>query len=364
MSSICRYKLLTLIAVVFSLASCGLFEQESSTIISIKDYQSRIFRLLKIDSGVKEQANHQLSQAFYYPNRRLLKIELTPIKVKWADFFSTIDCPVLQQIISQKNSQLGRSADALNQLVHELSFHEAYANCDLKLERLSDEWQQGILQKQSEFKAIVFNSTWASRYWQKTFFSVNKNNNLEQSNQTALQALASLRIEITKVNQLVKQSVHAGSKQTSTLDIDKVFAAFKELEIRTGTLGGLMNDGIRINDYLKQITEQLTLHANSICPQGVSTKQAEYLFNVLRKFFLKDVQNRVQTNIHNLNELEIELRHWQQLFDIHWPASLDTVFYLNAPNLLSEQLTDSVRQHVDVWQTLGKNCGMSIHDTL
>ncbi len=309
---------------------------------SALDYQQRLYRLLDFD------AEPLTFDALSYPDKRQLAQPVEPVPIRWSDFFSTVNCGQLQQLIAEKNSQLGRVMEPATELFYEVSVRSELQLCTEQLSRLSADWQHAIRKKEKQFPAKVWSNTWGSDYWQQMMSSATHKSAVSKTTVSELvSALAQLRIAL---------------KQSAS-DKKRWYQPFHEMERHQGVIGSLLFEAQGQWKVMQATNTALSEKVNRVCPQSIPTKTSDYLFNVLTRFYTSNLQRRQAELLEALIMLENEFAQWTHVFpndNRQFDAWLGYTLKHDSPERLSRRLTDSVRQHIELWKSLGEHCGRSI----
>ncbi len=308
----------------------------------VVDYQKRLYTLLDVDTNPLE------SETLPYPEKRQLKRPVKPVPINWSDFFSTIHCGRLQSIIAEKNSQLGRVMEPATDLFYEVSVSVEIRKCAEQLSDQSDEWQRAIVLKREQFTSKAWNNTWGSDYWQR------------------LMSTSSLQTEVSKSS--VSELVSALSQLRNALvnkesAKDNWYRPFSAIEAKQGVVGSLVFEAQGHWAAMQAINRVMSERIDSVCPQSVKTQTSDYLYNVLTRFYTAKVQRRQAELLEALIMLENEFEQWTSFFpdnNARFDSWMNNTLKRDSSNRLSLRLTESIRQHIEHWKTLGKFCNQSI----
>lgn len=370
--------------VLLTLVSC---QSEPPELRILVDYQARIKRLLDIDDNREKVTDDSVLIPINYPESRALKRPVKSISIGWRDFFASLDCPSMQTLIGQRNTVAGKHPDDAVALLYELQLKHAWHHCRVKAnqfsnqlpekppknssEKLPDKLKLQLNKKLTQFDREVWNRTWAGNYWQ-TLFSNNRNR--DEFNQSSVLKVISAMRQIRRAVQV---------KPEKNVNRNELYSAFKTIEQSKGRLGQLIFLITEHDRVLRQTNRLLTLRVDSICPQNIKTRQAEYLARVLNKFYLSKVQRQQNKLIESFQQLKTELLQWQPFFPNkksmqndhfnHWQQWLYSVtgstdragadqigFGEELGKGLDKRLVDTIKQHVVIWQKLANQCRLNL----
>ncbi|NVJ50441.1 MAG: DUF3080 family protein [Gammaproteobacteria bacterium] len=304
------------------------------------DYAERVQRLLQQDAPAIELVQSR------YPSKVQLRVEIASVAIDWSDFFATLDCPQLQQLISERNSATGRQMDAMTSLLYELDFHFLVEQeCRAGAALSSTTWRDALRQKKQQQPQAKWNATWAGEYWQLAFSL--------SSAQAQHQPVSAPKV-IAAMAQIRQISQHYHPRQRADL-----IAAFKTIEMNKGALGELVLDLRYTEALLNHMNQQLAQAQATVCRSQKPTQQALFLKNVLWKFFINQAQRTLQQELQALHQLEQEVALQRQQFAGVWPRQNDYLALFMEPTL-AQRIEQLSKQHVAKWQALAKSCNMSM----
>lgn len=388
---------LPFIIALLSLVSC---QSEAPELSSLLDYQARMKRLLEVDDEFNSRTNSKKEQGealligVDYPEPRQLKRPVNNISIGWRDFFASIDCPSLQALIGQRNTPAGKHPDDATALLYELQLKRLWLHCSIKMKQLPDQLRSPLENKLKQFDREVWNRTWAGNYWQKLF---SNNRNRQAFNKAAVSKVV---LAIRQIRQAVQ------AKPDQTINHADIYSAFKIIEKNQGALGQLIFLLTEHQQTMERINHWLEQKMTSICPQKITTTQSKYLVGVLQKFYFTSVQRQQSELTESFQQVRQELLQWSMFFpkkptsnkttfqqwhrwqqwslgergfkkldlkktDSIKPDTLKIDSIKRAPKNtvqdnnkgLASRLVSTVKQHVTIWQTFGKQCQLTIRPT-
>lgn len=308
---------------------------------SLSDYQQRIYRLANIEPDTPIEA-----KAFLFPPKSQLQIEETRVSANWSDFFSSVDCPELQQLISERNSATGKRMEAMTRLLYEFQLLRLWQyQCQMDSQEFSEDWLQAFNDKQNQLPKVIWNTTWASDYWQKAFSNSTLGaRNDPVSSQQTLAAMAQIRQQVASVE---------------GFESHQVVLSFKHIEDNKGALGELLREMQFAESFFQKTNQILQEKLPLVCEYQKNSLTAQHLANVLNKYFVKHSQSLLNQHLHQLKALEKEALQWQILLPQQW-SNLSSVSDLTSKPLLSQRVTEGVRQHVKIWSDFSTQCNVNL----
>lgn len=329
-------------------------ENKNSNIEALEDYRQRIHNILDLQSD--PQTIHASNfEAVSYPSKRKLTVTIPEVKITWSDFFNLNDCNQLQQVVAQRNNQLGKNMEAATRLLYEVNLLKSFSHCQQQNTELSEEHLKAFQIKQTEFPDNVWNNTWASDYWQSLFSHRHKHR------ATSKAEISHLISGISSVRQQISLRLETKSGKASS---DEWYKAFQLIENSQGLIGSLSYELQSHINLLNKINIELDSSKEKVCRGNKSSKEFEYLWNVLNKFYLTDIQKRQGELIAMVSDLTMEFSEWEVFFPAQ-PSSPDSAlfsdwyqstFRQDSDVNLIEKLKSQIKRHVFIWQELQRIC--------
>lgn len=330
------------IILLFSVFLCACGQPAADE--AYRDYLQRLARTLNTDMpGVTPESIQR------FPARRQLKRIEPDIEMGFLAFLQLKSCN-LQQLIAQRNSSLGKVMPDSQRLIYEHTLMQSLQLCLQREghERKEIDWMTNLLASKQSMRHIIFWNTVIASPEMTHFFSLSAapfsmhDTSSRQDIQRALSHLLSMQ---NKLGQ--KASVlNADSLENSYLSIGSESYAsqlFRSAELAKAWV----NAGTYLIDQ--------SLDKRPLCPQGRATPKSQVMQTILNKFFVAKIQP-------HLARIQRELQVLSQQFDIvEIPNDQEAYrayyqLYLSSQGL-PEQYTQAIKQHVQVWQRLLKQCG-------
>jgi len=308
-----------------------------------RDYVERLARTLDVEMPAVE-----LESIKAFPARRQLKLIEPEMKMGLLDFLKLQDCN-LQQLIAQRNSSLGKVMPDSQRLIYEHKLMQSLQSC-LQLDRQEPEyivWMQKLLASKQAMRQIIFWNTVIASPEMAQFFSPSapyfKVSDIEQR-QDIQRALSQL---------LSWQSNLGGDRNLNADSLEQAY-----LSIAAEQYGGqLIQSAVLAKVWVDSGTLLIhsALEKRPLCPQGRATPQSTIMQNILNKFFVAKIQPhlaRIQGELQALSQqfAIVEIQNGQEAYRQYYQR------YLSKQGL-PKQYAQSIKQHVQAWQRLLKQCG-------
>ena len=354
-------RLIKAIVLIALLAGC---ENRNSQIEALEDYQHRIHNILDLQND-RQLIQAPNFEAARYPHKRELTIPTSEVKITWSDFFNLNHCQQLQQVVAQRNNQLGKNMETATQLLYEINLLRSFTHCQKQREEFTEEHLKAFEVKQTELPRNIWNNTWASNYWQSLFTHQRKHHATSKSEISHLiSGLSSVRQQI-QLN-LATNSGIASPREVSKQEINshEWYKAFQTIESTQGLIGSLSYELQSHINLLNIINIELDKSKEKVCRGNKPSKAFEYLWNVLNKFYLTDIQKRQGELISMASDLAIEFSEWEVIFPTRAGSSSNTfftewyrsTFRQDSDVNLVEKLKSQIKSHVSIWQELQEMC--------
>lgn len=307
-----------------------------------EDYLDRIARLSR--QALPERAPLPLLP---YPGASELRLSLPEHRVNLLDYLELRHCG-LMELISQRNSSLGKlQADSLR-LSHELAFIEQARAC-LEREKLDDPelvtvMSQVVAEKEAALPALYWNVL-ASSEEIRRFFSQSPSASVGDTS-AALQSLEQLshtlvdhkqRGAVTPLNlePLLETLAH---NQSGGYLLRRMALSLRELE--------------RGNQLLEGIDPQ------RLCPRNQASTRARRLRNVLDKVWGPRVQQALAESRRQRQSLADSLEQMNGLLDSPPAAFTRWHRHYFGQNGVESRMETALERHVTLWQEHLGACGL------
>lgn len=276
-----RYAL-TLLAAMLGLAGC---ERPPEASRQMDNYLNRVGRVM--GQSWQPWDASQLSQ-YRLPPRRERMLEVPEIRIGLLDLVvESRRCQTLQQLVSERNSSLGRLMPASYLLAYEGDLLRAIQACLLVI---ADDPARAGLREQLEEIARIKRDNLRSAFWNALNGSAEFEAYLRFSDRPLpatndpledYQAIAALN-QLSAIGEALPAELPPGRSS-----IEPLMHALQ----RSERSGQLIHTLLRLTHTLNQATAMLEARpANYLCPLGVPTERSRILLNVFRTFYAGDIQ--------------------------------------------------------------------------
>lgn len=291
--------------------------------------------------------------AYRLPPRRERMLEVPEIRIGLLDLVvESRRCQTLQQLVSERNSSLGRLMPASHLLAYEGDLLRAIEACLQVIE--GDESREGLRQQLSEIMQIKRDNLSAA-YWN----ALNGSGEFESYLRFADRPLPVTPVNDHEALSALQQLAAIGAALPEQLppgraEIEPLLQALQ----RSDRSSQLIHTLSRLSHTLEQATVMLEAQpANHLCPLGAPTERSQILMNVFTTFYA--------------GELQPILAQTQRLA-IPWHGSLEalsrvpgapepTASYLaslaTAEDSLWNRYQLSLKHHTQAWQEVLGACG-------
>jgi hypothetical protein len=342
------WRAVVILATVVSLAACQRAPEASR---QMDNYLERVGRVL----GTSWEAWNVDELSRYRPPPRRERMADTPeIRIGLLDLLvESRRCQTLQQLVSERNSSLGRLMPASHLLAYEGELLRAIDDC---LVVIADDPSREGLRAQLEEIAGIKREHLASTFWNALNGSTEFESYLRFSSQPlpvtadalsdhdAISALG----ELIAIGQALPDALPPGRETIEPL-LQSLY--------RSDRSGQLIHTLSRLTHTLDQATAMLAARPdNYLCPLGAPTERSRILLTVFSTFYAGEIQPLMaQTQRLGMP--------WQtalnQLADIPG-APTPTTSYLErlagAENSLWQRYQASVARHTQAWQDTLSAC--------
>lgn len=326
--------------VLFSLSSCT---QENTASHLLNNYLTRLARVLDL-----EKPRITPSPVPHMPAAAQLQQDAAPVKIDLLDYWAFRECG-LTLILSERNSVLGRVM-LPSQLLHidgRILRQLRYCEEQLKDPELLQLTQQLLAEKHAQWPVRYWNATIAApelhRFWSSATTPLKPGE--EATYTPAEAALHEL--------QLLPQKLEASAAWP---EITILESHYQQLDAYA--LGGKLLQSLQLaHDYLLAANELLARATNqkNLCPRGNALKELDYARNVMRNYFVGEVQPWLAA----INQrASLLLPRYQALVAQQDPQlqPLIVPFQQQVMQLHQDFLKQN-RAHVAHWQALFDTCG-------
>jgi hypothetical protein len=307
-----------------------------------EDYLSRIARLSRQELPARGPL-----PLLTYPSARELRLPLPEHRVDLLDYLELRHCG-LMELISQRNSALGKlQADSLR-LNHELAFIQQARAC-LEEDALEDQelvkiMSKVVAEKKAALPALYWNVL-ASSEEIRRFFSQSPSANVGDTS-AALQSLQQLSHTLVahkqsgavtplKLEPLLKTLAH---NQSGGYLLRRMALSLRELE--------------RGNQLLEGIDPQ------RLCPRNQASTRARRLRNVLDKVWGPRVQQALAESRRQRQSLADSLEQMNGLLDSPPAAFTRWHRHYFGHNGVESRMETALERHVTLWQEHLGACGL------
>jgi hypothetical protein len=261
------------------------------------------------------------------------------------EFLQLGDCQ-LQGVVAEKNSSLGRLAEASIVLRQDVEFILLAEQCLSVMERpeLIATIQAATEQKKRNLRVRLWNAVIASQEY-RAFWTAGK---MEYPYVAESSLQGSLSVLHTQVKLLLSQ-------EFESFDANQFEEALRTL--RSGEAAALSQSWLIVSRVLEQATKVLKARAarRPLCYQGMRNQQAEYFRNVVLNQFVGSVQKDLAVLNQRYYDVVVPVQAMELLF-----ADVETKAYRQyrlARDRAFIHGIDTVKNHVDAIQPLMMQCG-------
>ncbi|WP_290539501.1 MULTISPECIES: DUF3080 family protein [Alcanivorax] len=307
-----------------------------------EDYLSRIARLTRQDLPARAPL-----PLLVYPGARELRLPLPEHRVDLLDYLELRHCG-LMELISQRNSALGKlQADSLR-LSHELAFIQQARTC-LEENTLDDPelvkvMSQVVAEKEAALPALYWNVLTASEEVRR-FFSQSPSASVGDTS-TALQSLQ--RLSHTLVE-------HKQSGAVTPLNLEPLLETLARNQAG-GYLLRRMALSLRELERGNRLLEGID--AQRLCPRNQASTRAKRLRNVLDKVWGPKVQKALAEGRRQRQSLADSLEQMNGLLDSAPAPFTRWEQHYFGPDGVQSRMNRALERHVTLWQEHLGACGL------
>ncbi|NVK32244.1 MAG: DUF3080 family protein [Gammaproteobacteria bacterium] len=346
-----RLHSLSLTLVCLLLSACTSDEATSL----VERYASRTANAIEIDFDLALRPNSALYTQL--PPRRERLAEVPEIRQGLLDLLDLRACD-LMQLVSERNTSLGRVAGPSQRLIYELKILPRLQQCVVQLEtdperaELRGELLDFVQIKQSGFAALVFNATYNTDEMEQHFsFGAAP---LQPNQIGYLTPLLEPFQRLLTVAELSKQESWPTPEFTD--DLESSFEALYRADFGARWISSMA----LLTQTLEQTSAAIErrLEGRPICFNKRQNAKSKILWNVFMKFYVGELQPYIA-------QVEREGRQWSQLH-MQILDSLETETVNKVYPLISTQ-KDSIiwgryirarDRHTAAWQNQLDQCGL------
>ncbi len=273
---------LGLLLILLSLAGC---ERPPEASRQMENYLDRLARVLD-QSWTPWDAN-QLSQ-YRMPDRRSRLIDIPEIRVGLLDLLvESRRCQTLQQLVSERNSSLGRLMPASHLLAFEGEVLRAIDAC---LVVIAEDDSRTALKAQLEQIAQAKRASLPATFWN----ALNGSTEFEQYLRFADVPLPRSEHALTdhEAQRALQSLASIGQALPDELPPERASLEplFHDLH-RSERGGQLIHSLMRLSHTMEQAAAMLRARpANFLCPLGAPTERSRILLNVFTTFYARQIQ--------------------------------------------------------------------------
>lgn len=304
---------------------------------NLEEYRSRVASVLNYSPAKGAQVS-----PLSYPSIRSLKKNIPEISINLRDFYALQDCEIMTQI-AQRNTSLGRTQLPSTRYTYEVSLLQGLSDCAAHINDAEVKQQLTLwLDAKTENLPLIWADLIQTSEETKLTMSINdgfihgdQSDNFNQFYQ-ALSYIVDLETQANSNIEILEYHL-------KTLKQNPLLARIW----RSQQL--LINQLLLLSEEIKQHTKEFN------CATSKQQTTANYLNNVFKLFFIEQVQPAASA----LNGYQYKLL--PLLEHLNKSEVIDAVL----KKLLSEQRQQFDRyqavtfEHVQIWQQLLKQCGMS-----
>lgn len=315
---------------------------------NLSEYQQRVSTIL--DTSPLQPSN---STTLSYPSIRSLKKQIPEISMNLRDFYALQGCEVMSEI-AQRNTSLGRTQLPSSRYLYEVSLLQGLVECKSQVaeQKVKDQLAVWINAKTSNLPLVWADLIQTSLEVKLTmssnegFITGDANDNISQVYQ-ALSYLIDLE-NTPQANQALLEQHLKTLKQSPLLA--KMWRSQLLLADQLSKLSDLLT---KVTAHpINQATEQTQLWS---CGDNKQKTKVVYLNNVFSLFFLEQIQPVASA----LNNYHYKLSPIINKLIENKNLSLDFKTIFEQQNNAFEAYQLVMKDHVVLWQSLLKQCGMS-----
>lgn len=329
-------RIVALLVLSLGLAGCDLMDA-SQHHINADDYVTRLSRALEVEAPTAD-APAQLP----LPRPRDLRISYSEDSLDLLEYLSLSDCQ-LQQVIAERNSSLGRVADATGRLRQELDFLRVGEDCAEEIREeepeLAARLDEALVTKRSELPKRIFEATLSGpafrAFWRADYAPL-----IDAEVHSAMAAL------LTDVQRWVDGD-YAGHDQLET--------QLKLISESSG--GGVLLAWDEANRELSRATTMAAerQRGRPLCFEGMKTRQADVFFKVVNGYFIGGVQKTLSGVNRSTYDLMTQVEKLEAMTANVQPGAY-RAWKATRDDMIAEG-RNAMREHVESLDPLLRQCG-------
>jgi hypothetical protein len=304
---------------------------------NIEEYRSRVASVLNYSTAQSAEVS-----PLAYPSIRSLKKSIPEISINLRDFYALNDCEIMTQI-AQRNTSLGRTQLPSTRYTYEVSLLQGLSECAAQIE---DPKIKKQLTLWFDAKTLNLPLIWADliQTSEEIALSMSSNDGFIVGDQND---------NFNQVYQALRYLIDLENNPNS--DIEILEYHLKTLK-QNPLLARIWRSQEMLIIHLSLLSEEIKQHTEELnCNNSKQQTTAVYLNNVFKLFFIEQIQPAASA----LNSYQYKL------FPLLERLNKSEVIDAALKNLLKEQkhrfdrYQIVIREHVQIWQKLLKQCGMS-----
>ncbi|NJN47685.1 MAG: DUF3080 domain-containing protein [Candidatus Competibacteraceae bacterium] len=320
----------------------------------LADYVQRVENA----TGMNAQTSRSSTVLLAYPTQRLLKLPMDDMRISVADYMGLRHCRLFN-LVSERNSLLGKVMPLSQQLVYEIEFLREAAICrqrlktDSKGDKPTDQALLEMIQaKRKTFPIVFWNATFASPEMAKVFSQAADALPLDENN-THIDS----RQAIDYLINLGEQAPQFATKP----DIAELEEQYFALQLhRYG--GRLLKSVAELSDTLNRAADALErmMEKGPVCRQNKPIKKARILKNVFSKYYVGTVQRHL-SRIDRQGQQWLEaIEHFVRIQQVELPPAFANyrARMLALDGKLWQGFRNATKRHTLAWKSLFDQCGL------
>jgi len=299
------------------------------------------------------------------PPRRQRLLQVTEIREGLFDVLNLRHCNLLP-LVAQRNSSLGRVMPPSQQLIYELQFLQAIAECEehlIELQTTDSNLDEVLLQikeihriKRDNLPAVIWNSLYTAPEMEKQF-AVNQPP-LPVNNAGILATIEPSLLMFVRIS----HQIRADAESIDPIVIKALEQDYERLyrsDFGAQWLKSILHLTLLLDAAADAI--ETRLERLPVCYNNRPNPQAEILRNVFTRFYAQEIQGYLAT-VHQqgIRWLELQQRIMEPL---PMPETTSPYYLLvvstDSPDSLWQTYTSARDRHTSAWQQLLSQCGMT-----
>lgn len=344
------FKYLILFLSFFLLACSG----KNSAETVLEDYLNQV----EMATGVNSQPITKFMLE-NYPARRDRALPVEDVRIGMLEFFNFSDCDLFN-LISERNSILGKVMPVSQRLVYEIEFMHGINNCysrpaeDREIDQsFRNEIKRIIRIKNDNLSRVFWNATFDSPEMQKTFSLAGRP--LDLNEEQAIH-VDSLRI----IEYFTKIGSHLNNPQM-VIDIGELENKYYKLQLHQYG-GRLLTTISQLMNYLNRVAYSLeiTLKNRSLCHQNNSNQKLSELEGIFRNHYTDRVQPYLTKTYQQGREWLDAVNRLISIQDVRIPQVFadyrEKMLSLDREGSLWQRFETAIRRHDQTWQMFLRGC--------